>query len=38
MDGRLLTGDPELQWLAVKWGFRTAAAATVRRYLARRRS
>ena len=31
--GRLLAGDPELQRLAVKWGFRTAAAATVRKYL-----
>ena len=35
--GRLLTGDPELQRLAVKWGFRTAAGATVRSYLAERR-
>jgi hypothetical protein len=35
--GRLLAGDPELQRLAVKWGFRTAAAATVRRYLADRK-
>ena len=35
--GRLLAGDPELQRLAVKWGFRTAAAATVRKYLADRK-
>jgi hypothetical protein len=34
--GRLLTGDPELQRLAVKWGFRTAAA-TVRKYLTDRK-
>jgi hypothetical protein len=35
--GRLLTGDPELQRLAVKYGFRTADAATVRKYLADRK-
>jgi hypothetical protein len=35
--GRLLTSDPELQRLAVKWGFRTADAAAVRRYLTDRK-
>jgi hypothetical protein len=35
--GRLLTSDPELQRLAVKWGFRTAAAASVRKYLTDRK-
>jgi hypothetical protein len=35
--GRLLAGDPELQRLAVKWGFRTAAAANVRKYLTDRK-
>jgi hypothetical protein len=35
--GRLLAGDPELQRLAVTHGFRTADAATVRRYLAERK-
>ena len=35
--GRLLSSDPELQRLAVKHGFRTADAATVRRYLADRK-
>jgi hypothetical protein len=34
--GRLLVGDPELQRLAVKHGFRTADAANVRSYLAER--
>jgi hypothetical protein len=32
--GRLLVGDPELQRLAVKYGFRTADRAMARRYLA----
>ena len=35
--GRLLAGDPELQRLAVTHGFRTADAATVRKYLADRK-
>jgi hypothetical protein len=35
--GRLLTSDPELQRLAVTHGFRTADAATTRRYLAERK-
>jgi hypothetical protein len=35
--GRLLTGDPELQRLAVKWGFRTSDGANVRRYLTERK-
>jgi hypothetical protein len=35
--GRLLTGDPELQRLAVKWGFRTSDGASVRRYLTERK-
>ncbi len=35
--GRLLTSDPELQRLAVKWGFRTADAVAVRRYLTDRK-
>lgn len=34
--GRLLSTDPELQQLAVKYGFRTADAASVSRYLADR--
>jgi hypothetical protein len=35
--GRLLTGDPELQRLAVRYGFRTADRASVRSYLAERK-
>jgi len=34
--GKLLTTDPELKRLAVKYGFRTADAAATRRYLAER--
>ena len=33
--GRLLSTDPELQQLAVKYGFRTADAASTSRYLAK---
>jgi hypothetical protein len=35
--GRLLATDPELQQLAVRYGFRTADAATFSRYLAQQR-
>ena len=35
--GRLLVGDPELQRLAVRYGFRTADNVTLRNYLAERK-